>query len=839
MKKLMCLLIFLWSMSVVGMVYLDEDFEGGTLGVATANDIDGDGNNWHVTTNPGKAGTYRAESASTGLTPDNELIFPSTWVERGTYLNFWIGSTNSASPEHFEIYFSDDQVDPSNFMLVYEETLSAGEYKQVEIEMNPFFFAYNEWFWDSEISVKVRHYNSEVNTELSSSLIVDDFRIINYPTFSYDEYYFIIPPEIVEPYSDVSMRWAPYDRTMYDVDWNFVGLDNLALHYIITDGTGTQPEQTFPLTANTDIDYEGTYICDFPGQPMGTVMEYWVEAYDNTPYALMGESLHFHVEWGEVNFEEGFEYAGPEVTPPNGWMPDGWVTYQTGEVTSSWDRPWEVDVATQNVHSGEYSVTSASQNNFGEWLTENYIVSPRIRVNGTPMLKYYMNAQTKIGEQYKERWSVLISTVEGDGTDIENFTEIQKDSIIPTLENENTWYEKTFDLSAYENEYVRIMWKHHYTSTAVKLDRFLNMDDVSIAELPALNVIDAGNSADPGQDYTITVEATDYSGINNVTVYYTIEGQPEQALVLTDNGNDSFTGIIPGQAIDTKCSWYAVATDNSVYSNTTTSDSYCIIWFSDGVLEWGSTGTNYDDPADFINGGDKVAIDWNFGMKEFLYLNKIEIGWNYTANNITWKLVEFDPNIGNLDESENPIGAPTDNVIGELQGVHSFAAGGDTLHIENGKNTPIYGHVGLVFQTPVYNEIMLDESGDKSHAWQWNSVTKWTTNLWGAFYIKMYVSQIPNGIENEFVSSTTELCQNYPNPFNPETSISFYNRVAGEVSLTVFNTKGEKVASLISEKMNEGFRKVSFNASGLNSGVYYYTLKTPEKTLTKKMLLVK
>jgi hypothetical protein len=243
-------------------------------------------------------------------------------------------------------------------------------------------------------------------------------------------------------------------------------------------------------------------------------------------------------------------------------------------------------------------------------------------------------------------------------------------------------------------------------------------------------------------------------------------------------------------------------------------------------LEWGSAGTNYTDMPDPINGTDKVAMDWNFGTKNYLYLNKIEIGWEYAANNISWKLVEFD-------------GVPTDRVIGDLQGVHSFAAGGDTLHIENGKNTPIYGHVGLVFQTPINNEIMLDESGDKSHAWQWSSVTNWVTNYWGAFYIRMYVSQVPNGIENEFVSSTTELCQNYPNPFNPETSISFYNRIAGDVELSVYNVKGEKVASLVNEKMNEGFRKVNFNASGINSGVYYYTLKTPEKTLTKKMVLIK
>jgi len=828
MKKLLLAFMIIFAAGAFGMVYLEEGFESGDLNNVTVADIDGDGNNWVIASSPVNSGSYSAMSVSDGLTPDNELLFPSTYLELYSYLNFWIGGTDSGSNEHYEIYIANDDIDPSNFILVHEETIASDQFQHIEIALENYLLMTNEWYWDGMITVKVRHYNETANSA-GSALVLDDFMMIYYPTFSYDEYYFIIPDDVVEPYSTVSMRWAPYDMTAYNYmgEWEFLGFDTIELHYIITDPSGNlQPEASIPMYVNTDPLFSETYLVDVEGFPMGTTMEYWCVAVDKSSSLLQGESQHFTVEWGEINFGEGFEYDGPEMTPPDGWMPDGWVSFQTGTPDDSHDQAWAVDIAGQQVHSGEYSCTSESQNNWGENLTVDYIVSRRLRVNGKPTLKYFMNADTSVGEEYTERWSVLISTVEGSGDDIENFVEIKKDSIIPTADNLTKWYEKLIYLGDYENEYVRIMWKHESTVLGAKLDRHLNLDDVSVAEFPVVNVEDHGNSVDPGADYLVTITATDYSGINNITVYYTVPGQPEQNVVLTDNGDDSFSGYIPGQSLDTRCSWYAVVTDDSAFGNTTTTETYQLIWFTEGVLEWGSVGTGYTDWPEPINAGDKVAMDWNFGTKANLYLNKIEIGWEYAANNISWRLVEFDE-------------APTENIFTDLYGVHDFSAGGDTLHIENGKKTPIYGHVGLVFETPVYNEIMLDESGDKSHAWQWNSVTGWNTNLWGAFYIKMYVSQIPNSIGDEFVSSTTELCQNYPNPFNPVTSINFYNRIPGNVELSVYNTLGEKVATLVDGKLNEGFNRIKFDASRFNSGVYYYTLRTPEKTITKKMLLVK
>lgn len=92
---------------------------------------------------------------------------------------------------------------------------------------------------------------------------------------------------------------------------------------------------------------------------------------------------------------------------------------------------------------------------------------------------------------------------------------------------------------------------------------------------------------------------------------------------------------------------------------------------------------------------------------------------------------------------------------------------------------------------------------------------------------------------NENIPLTTELFQNYPNPFNPETSIKFTLATNSDVSLTVYNTKGEKVVGLMDGKLKAGYYNTSFNASKLVSGVYYYTLKVDSKAMTKKMMLIK
>jgi hypothetical protein len=87
--------------------------------------------------------------------------------------------------------------------------------------------------------------------------------------------------------------------------------------------------------------------------------------------------------------------------------------------------------------------------------------------------------------------------------------------------------------------------------------------------------------------------------------------------------------------------------------------------------------------------------------------------------------------------------------------------------------------------------------------------------------------------------SAFELSQNYPNPFNPSTVINFAIPTSSHVKLRVYNALGNEVATLVNQDMAEGLHAVSFNASALTSGVYFYKLEAGKFTSIKKMMLVK
>ncbi|MEI7500024.1 MAG: T9SS type A sorting domain-containing protein [Bacteroidota bacterium] len=102
-------------------------------------------------------------------------------------------------------------------------------------------------------------------------------------------------------------------------------------------------------------------------------------------------------------------------------------------------------------------------------------------------------------------------------------------------------------------------------------------------------------------------------------------------------------------------------------------------------------------------------------------------------------------------------------------------------------------------------------------------------------YQSLIVSVEDHGTSvNEF-----NLGKNHPNPFNQTTKISYQLPDDGFVSLKIYNVIGNEVATLVNSNQTKGSHTIDYNAKGLASGMYYYTLRFGDQVKSNKMFLIK
>jgi hypothetical protein len=112
-----------------------------------------------------------------------------------------------------------------------------------------------------------------------------------------------------------------------------------------------------------------------------------------------------------------------------------------------------------------------------------------------------------------------------------------------------------------------------------------------------------------------------------------------------------------------------------------------------------------------------------------------------------------------------------------------------------------------------------------------SSLSVWTALVTDSTTVNVADAYIP---PSEF-----RLEQNYPNPFNPTTMIGFRIPTSGHALLRVYNVLGQEVATLINEETIAGTHEIQFDAHGLPSGVYHYTLMAGTFMETRKMILIR
>ncbi len=112
--------------------------------------------------------------------------------------------------------------------------------------------------------------------------------------------------------------------------------------------------------------------------------------------------------------------------------------------------------------------------------------------------------------------------------------------------------------------------------------------------------------------------------------------------------------------------------------------------------------------------------------------------------------------------------------------------------------------------------------------------------------IYSYIPTNPSDIDDDIVSAKDfKLYENFPNPFNPSTEIRYKLASESVVSIKIFDITGREITELINQHQNAGIHNITFNAQGLSSGIYFYSLnaKSVEGATSynavKKMLFLK
>ena len=101
------------------------------------------------------------------------------------------------------------------------------------------------------------------------------------------------------------------------------------------------------------------------------------------------------------------------------------------------------------------------------------------------------------------------------------------------------------------------------------------------------------------------------------------------------------------------------------------------------------------------------------------------------------------------------------------------------------------------------------------------------------------ISSITSIEDETIIPAKYCLNQNYPNPFNPITTISFSLAKSSSVKLEVYNSLGQKVATLVNTFKAAGNYKAKLDATHLASGIYLYKIQAGAFNQVKKMIMIK
>lgn len=263
---------------------------------------------------------------------------------------------------------------------------------------------------------------------------------------------------------------------------------------------------------------------------------------------------------------------------------------------------------------------------------------------------------------------------------------------------------------------------------------------------------------------------------------------------------------------------------------------------------------NYLDqnkPVMFIGNCGKLISE------KFMYYNKNDIYASYYGRmkfsnglNIADDFV-FQPAIfNNSDFYENDISSVFWNMAKNQKKYGLFLNGNDKIEIDlsnlkfSGECITPYIFVDASNSThfDFSNYKASGNSGNRQIAAMNNISISLSNNPDFIYLISERKYDVINSIEkshNKNIKHDLILDQNFPNPFNPSTTIRFELEENSHVVLKIYDIIGKEISTLINDNLNKGNHEAIFESKILPSGIYFYTLKTNNSTITKSMVLLK
>jgi hypothetical protein len=347
--------------------------------------------------------------------------------------------------------------------------------------------------------------------------------------------------------------------------------------------------------------------------------------------------------------------------------------------------------------------------------------------------------------------------------------------------------------------------------------------------------------------YTDSIQITDKTGVAAVKVYYTStyndgDAGIEQSVDAVNTTDDWYEFTIPKQEAGRTVRYRIWAEDTSIYQNSGYSREYVYIaghhtLYDAGIVSYYTT----TDP------GDAKAV-------------RISLPDGMTETTIAYALIRTYQDTDNIS---GPIkfhlwtdngGVPgTDLIEPIIIASESSESTPDPMTRvdlrEKAYNVSLTGDfwIGLEATTSIVytTQEAPGEEGtiayERSFDGSATGIGSWAWSMYGAanYHMRAVLGDFTGISEDTNIPAVTTLQQNYPNPFNPTTTINFNLAKDSKVSLVVYDVMGREVANLVDKDMVRGSHEVSFDASRLVSGVYYYNLKAGDVNQTKKMMLIK